>query len=99
MFHIGEIPISEPPVEIREARRSTDSSSHVFDVLNQWRHDAARASNCDVDAVLSLAELKALAAKPPTTEDDVIAVLGPLVGMHLAPRVLRALESAASVDG
>lgn len=90
---VGEIRESEPPSEFRNQQRTANGPSAEFIALDRWRHDAARAANCDVEAILTTSELRALAANPPHTRDDVVAVVGTIVGDRIAARVLRALES------
>lgn len=89
---VGEAAEASPPQQLRRRRNHADVSEE-FVALDRWRHDAARAANCDVEAILTTRELRLLAETHPRTHDDVVAVVGPIVGDRIAARVLRALDS------
>ena len=65
-----------------------------MNALRQWRTAAAKASLVDERGVLSDAELVRLAERRPTTEDEVVEILGPVLGRRHSKRLLQVIEAA-----
>lgn len=86
-----------PPSEVRDAIRARaprEAPDPVMKALRQWRTAAAKASLVDERGVLSDAELVRLAERRPATEDEVVEILGPVLGRRHSKRLLQVIAAA-----
>lgn len=95
---LGTLETAPPPDNVRDEIRARGSGSvpdPVLIALRAWRASAAKASLVDERGVLSDTELVRLAEARPATENEVIEILGPVLGRRHSRRLIEVISTAS----
>jgi DNA helicase-2/ATP-dependent DNA helicase PcrA len=87
----GDIDVAPPPPEIRAIVAERENKTRPNKALEEWRKNAARAARVDPSAIITDGQLRQLSDQLPTTEEQVAAIIGPMLARRHAHRIIRAL--------